>query len=425
MECSLPKNSNELFACAAPSGFDAEKYRADFPALAQTIHDRPLVYLDNGASAQKPRQVLEAMTRFYENDYANVHRGVHTLSQRATNAFERARETVRRFIHAQHESEIVFTRGATEAINLVAHSWGRTFLKAGDEVLVTELEHHANIVPWQMLAKEKGIVLKTIPITDEGDVPMQHVLDAITPRTKLISVAHISNALGTILPVEDIVRAAKAKGIPVLLDGCQAAPHMPVDVQELDCDFYTFSGHKIFGPTGIGVLYGRKEWLERMPPYQTGGDMIETVSFKDGTTFAAPPSRFEAGTPAIAEAVGLASAIEYISTIGLARIAAYENELLAYATEKLRGINSLRLIGTAPRKAAILSFIMEHAHPHDVGTILDRCGVAVRTGHHCAQPVMERLSVPATTRASLAFYNTKADVDALVAALHEVREMFK
>ncbi len=412
-----------LFACATPKSFDAEKYRTDFPALHQNINGVPLVFLDNAASAQKPRQVLETLTRLYSNNYANIHRGVYTLSQRATDAFERARETVRRFINAKSSDEIVFTRGATESINLVAHSWGRTFLKNGDEVVITELEHHANIVPWQMLEKEIGIVLKPVRIEDNGDVKIESVKAAISQHTKLISVAHVSNALGTILPVEAIIAEAKSKNIPVLLDGCQAISHLPVDVQALGCDFYVFSSHKLYGPTGVGVLWGKKEILNKMPPYQTGGDMIEVVSFK-GTTFKNAPGRFEAGTPAIAEVVGLGSAIEYVSTIGLSRIAEYENELLEYATSQLSKINSLRIIGTAPNKASIISFVMENAHPHDIGTILDGSGIAVRAGHHCAQPLMDRLGVPATTRASFAFYNTFAEVDALVAGIKKVQEIF-
>jgi len=383
----------------------------------------PLVYLDNGASTQKPRQVLEAMTRFYSHDYANIHRGVHALSQRATDAYEQARTTIQHFIHASSADEIIFTRGATESFNLVAASWGRHFLKAGDEVLVTELEHHANIVPWQMLAQEKGIVLKTIAITDSGEVPLAHVAAAITPRTKLISVAHVSNALGTVLPVAAIIKHAKSHNIPVLLDGCQAVSHLAVDVQALDCDFYVFSSHKLFGPTGIGVLYGKRHWLEQMPPYQTGGDMIASVSFS-GTTFREPPHRFEAGTPAIAEAIGLAAAIDYVTAIGLDRIGAYEQALLEYATQQLGRINSLRIIGTAPDKAALISFVMENAHPHDIGTILDHSGIAIRAGNHCAQPVMERLNLPSTARASFAFYNSFADVDALVAGLCKVQELF-
>ncbi|MDX1923603.1 MAG: cysteine desulfurase [Alphaproteobacteria bacterium] len=412
-----------MFACTKPKSFDAEKYRADFPALHQNINGVPLVFLDNAASAQKPTQVLESLTRLYSNNYANIHRGVYTLSQRATDAFEHARETVRRFINAKSSDEIVFTRGATESINLVAHSWGRTFLKSGDEVLVTELEHHANIVPWQILEKEVGIVLKPVRIEDNGDVKIENVKAAISPRTKLISVAHVSNALGTILPVEAIIAEAKSKNIPVLLDGCQAISHMPVDVQALGCDFYVFSSHKLYGPTGVGVLWGKKDILNKMPPYQTGGDMIDVVSFK-GTTFRNTPHRFEAGTPAIAEVVGLGSAIEYVSTIGLSRIAEYENELLEYATSQLSKINSLRIIGTAPNKASIISFVMQNAHPHDIGTILDGSGIAVRVGHHCAQPVMERLGIPATTRASFAFYNTFAEVDALVIGIKKVQEIF-
>ena len=414
--------SAELFACSASNCFDAARYRKDFPALDQKIHGMPLAFWDNAASAQKPRQVLEAMTRFYERDYANIHRGVHELSQRATKAFEGARETVRRFINAAKADEIVFTRGATEAINLVAHSFGQN-LKSGDEVVITHLEHHANIVPWQMLEKQKGIVLKIVPITDNGTVRMDDVEKAISPRTKLISVAHVSNALGTLLPVEKIIALAKSKNIPVLLDGCQAICHMPIDVRALGCDFYVFSGHKLFGPSGIGVLYGRYAMLEAMPPYQTGGDMIESVSFK-GTTFKAPPGRFEAGTPAIAEAVGLGAAIDYISTIGMARIAEYEAELTKYAFEKLSGINRIKIYGDPNNRASIISFNLDDVHPHDAGSILDRMGVAVRTGHHCAEPLMERLNAPGTIRASLAFYNTEEDVDALVAGLKKVREIF-
>jgi cysteine desulfurase/selenocysteine lyase len=403
--------------------FDVNRVRADFPILQQKVHDVPLVYLDNAASAQKPRAVLEAMDHFYQHDYANVHRGVHALSQRATDLYEGARETVRRFLNAASADEIVFVRGGTEGINLVAHSWGRKNLQKGDEVLITELEHHANIVPWQMLVEEKGIVLKTIAITETGEIPFSHVENAITPRTKLISVAHISNALGTILPVESIINLAKSRNIPVLLDGCQGVLHQVVDVQKLSCDFYVFSSHKLYGPTGIGVLYGKKARLTDMPPYQTGGDMIESVTFAK-TTFKAPPGRFEAGTPAIAEAVGLAAAIDYLNTIGVENIAKYESELLDYATMQLAKIPGLRLIGTAANKASILSFVMEQAHPHDVATILDRYGIAVRAGHHCAQPLMERLGLAATTRASIAFYNTREDIDALVTGLNKVREIF-
>jgi cysteine desulfurase/selenocysteine lyase len=419
-ERTLP---NELFACAAPQVFAVEQYRKDFPILDQKIHGRPLVYLDNGASAQKPRMVLDAMQRFMEQDYANIHRGVHELSQRATIKYEAVRETVRRFINAKHDDEIVFVRGATEAINLIAQSWGRTNLKAGDEIVLTTLEHHANIVPWQMLRDALGIVLKIVPITDEGDVRIEDVKAALSTRTKLVAVAHVSNALGTVLPVADIIKLAHAQGTLVLIDGCQAVSHMPVDVQELDADFYVFSGHKLYGPTGIGILYGKRDILKDMPPYQGGGDMIASVTFEK-TTYKDPPHRFEAGTPAITEVIGLGAAIDYISAIGLMRIAQHENELLAYATEKLTAINSLKIIGTTKNKAAIISFTMQCAHPHDIGTILDRQGVAIRAGHHCAQPLMEYLGIGATARASFALYNTKEEVDALVTAVRKVQEIF-
>jgi cysteine desulfurase/selenocysteine lyase len=412
----------ELFACTASNGFDAAKYRRVFPILDQSVHGTPLAYLDSAASAQKPRQVIEAMTRFYERDYANIHRGVHELSQRATKVFEGARSTVKRFINAKKADEIVFTRGATEGLNLLAHGLGKAFLKQGDEVIITELEHHANIVPWQMLAQDKGIVLKVVPVTVDHEVLASDVEKLITQRTKVISVAHISNALGTVLPVQEIIALAKAKNILTIIDGCQGICHMAVDVQALGCDFYVFSGHKLFGPSGIGVLYGRYELLDQLPPYQTGGDMIETVSF-EGTTFKAPPGRFEAGTPAIAEAIGLAAAIDYISAIGMDRIAAYEKELVNYAEEQLKHINRLTFYGSRQR-SSILSFNMEGVHPHDAGSIMDRCGVAVRTGHHCAEPIMHKLGISGTIRASFAFYNTKADADALVESLKKTREIF-
>ncbi|MDX2028198.1 MAG: cysteine desulfurase [Alphaproteobacteria bacterium] len=420
---SCQTGEDELFGCAAPRAYQAEQYRKDFPVLAQQIHAHPLVYLDSAASAQKPRMVLEAMQRFQETDYANIHRGVHELSVRATDKYEAVRETVRRFIHAAHEDEIIFTRNGTEAINLVAATWGRKFLKKGDEIVITTLEHHANIVPWQMLREEIGIVLRIVPITPEGDVRIEDVKAALSPRTKLVAVAHVSNALGTILPVEEIIKLAHAQGALVLLDGCQAIMHMPVDVQALDADFYVFSGHKLYGPTGIGVLYGKHDILKQMPPYQGGGDMIASVSFAE-TTYKDPPHRFEAGTPAITEVIGLGAAIDYVSAIGMARIARHENELLNYATEKLRAINSLKIIGTAPRKAGVISFVMEGAHPHDIGTILDRQGVAIRAGHHCAQPLMEHLGIAATARASFGLYTTKADIDALLKALQKVQEIF-
>jgi cysteine desulfurase/selenocysteine lyase len=407
-----------LFACALAADFPAAQLRADFPALDQSINGKPLIYLDSAASAQKPKQMLEAMDRFYRNDYANIHRGLHQLSVRATQAYEEARSTVRRFINAAHEHEIIFTRGATEAINLVATSWGSQ-LHAGDEIIVTSLEHHANIVPWQMLAS-RGIKLIPVPVADDGTVTAAMIAACFSPRTKLVAVAHISNALGTI--VQDIIALAHAQNIPVLIDGCQAICHMPIDVQALDADFYVFSGHKLYGPTGIGVLYGKAALLAAMPPYQGGGDMIDVVSFA-GTTFKAPPQRFEAGTPAIAEAVGLAAAIDYLRTIGMGRIAAHEADLLAYATTQLSSINSLRIIGTAASKAAVISFVIEGTHPSDIGTLLDQYGVAVRTGHHCAQPIMAQFDLDGTVRVSFGLYNTRADIDALVHALHAVREM--
>jgi len=419
-----PAATDELFACAAPQIFLVDRYRQDFPALTQSIHGHPLVYLDSGASAQKPRTVIEAMTRFMERDYANIHRGVHELSQRATDKYEAVRETVRRFINAGHEDEVVFTHGATESINLVAQTWGRKFLKAGDEIVITALEHHANIVPWQMLREEIGIVLRIVPVTPEGEVRLEDVKAALTSRTKLLAVAHVSNVLGTILPVAEIISLAHAMGALALVDGCQAICHMPVDVRALDADFYVFSSHKLYGPTGIGILYGKREILAQMPPYQGGGDMIASVTFAE-TTYKEPPHRFEAGTPPITEVIGLGAAIDYVSTIGMARIAQHEDEILVYATEKLSRINSLRIVGTAAKKSGIISFIMHDAHPHDIGTILDRQGIAIRAGHHCAQPLMEHLGIGATARASFGLYTTRADIDALVEGIEKVREIFK
>jgi cysteine desulfurase/selenocysteine lyase len=423
--CYAPEGApgDEMFACAAPRGYDVMQYRKDFPILATEIHGHPLVYLDNAASAQKPQQVIEAMTRFMENDYANIHRGVHELSVRATNAFENARETVRRFINAAEAKEIIFTRVGTEAINLVASSWGRKFLKPGDEIILTALEHHSNIVPWQMLRAETGVVLRVVPITPEGEVRIEDVKAALSPKTKLVAIAHVSNALGTVLPVEEITALAHKAGALVLVDGCQAIVHKAVDVRALDADFYVFTGHKLYGPTGIGVLYGKHDILREMPPYQGGGEMIASVSFAE-TTYKDPPHRFEAGTPPIVEAVGLAAAIDYVSTIGMSRIARHEADLLAYATEKLRAVNSLRIVGTAREKAGVLSFVMEGAHPHDIGTILDRQGIAIRAGHHCAQPLMDFLGLPGTARASFGLYNTKDEIDALANALQKVREIF-
>ncbi len=403
--------------------FDIERIRADFPILAEKVYGKPLVFLDSGASAQKPRAVIEAMTRMYEHTYANVHRGIYQLSQQATDAYEKAREKIAHFIGTQDTREIVFVRNATEAINLVAHSWGWTNLKAGDEVLITHLEHHANIVPWQILGERYGVVLKVAPINDRGELIWDEFLKLIGPKTKMVAVAHVSNTLGTILPVAEIVHAAHGKGAKVLIDGSQAVQHMPVDVKALDADFYVFTGHKLYGPTGIGVLYAKAEILEAMPPWQGGGDMILSVSFEK-TEYNDIPHRFEAGTPAFVEAVGLGAAIDYVQAIGLEAIAAHEADLTAYATEKLSAINSLRLIGTSDHKAGVMSFVLEGIHPHDIGTILDREGIAVRVGQHCAHPLMERFGVPATVRASFGMYNTRAEIDALCAGLRRVREIF-
>lgn len=405
------------------AAFDIERIRADFPILSEKVHGKPLVFLDSGASAQKPRQVIEAMTHMYERVYANVHRGIYALSQQATDEYEKAREKVAHYIGTKDTREIVFTRNATEAVNLVAHSWGWQNLKAGDEVLITHLEHHANIVPWQILRDRQGIVLKVAPINDRGELIWDEFVKLIGPRTKLVSVAHVSNTLGTILPVEKIVQVAHEKGALVLIDGSQAVQHMAVDVKALGADFYVFTGHKLYGPTGIGVLYGKAEVLEGMPPWQGGGDMILSVSFEK-TEYNDIPHRFEAGTPAFVEAVGLGAAIDYVESIGIEAIAAHEADLTAYAMQKLAAINSLRIIGTAEHKAGVISFVLEGIHPHDIGTILDREGIAVRVGQHCAHPLMERFGVPATVRASFGLYNTRAEVDALCHGLQRVREIF-
>jgi len=401
---------------------DVARIRQDFPILSRQVRGKPLVYLDNGASAQRPRAVIEAERDYAERHHSNVHRGVHTLSQEATDLFEGAREKVRRFLNAASTREIVFVRGTTEAINLVAQSWGGANLRAGDEVVITWLEHHANIVPWQMACDRAGARLRVVPIDRRGVVDFDAYLSMLGPRTRMVAVAHVSNALGTVLPVAEIVAAARERGIATLLDGAQAVPHQRVDVQSLGCDFYAFSGHKLYGPTGIGVLYGREAMLEAMPPWQGGGDMILTVSFEK-TTYNALPYRFEAGTPHISGAVGLGAAIDYVDGIGLERIAAWEHELLDYATDRLSGVPGLEIVGTAPDKASLVSFVLDGVHPHDLGTILDAEGVAIRTGHHCAMPVMDFFDVPATARASFAFYNTRAEIDALVAALGTAREM--
>jgi cysteine desulfurase/selenocysteine lyase len=402
---------------------DLAAVRRDFPILSRQVHGRPLVYLDNAASSQKPRAVIEAERSLYEEYYANVHRGVHSLSMESTDAYEAGRVKVQAFLNAASTREIIFTRGTTEAINLVAATFGRSRVGAGDEVLVSGLEHHSNIVPWQMLCEEKGARLRSVPINDDGEVILEELERLLTPRTRILGVAHVSNALGTINPVARIVEMAHARGVPVLVDGAQAAPHLAVDVQSMGCDFYALSGHKIYGPSGIGVLYGKASRLEEMPPYQGGGDMILSVSF-DKTTYNELPYKFEAGTPNIAGVVGLGAALDWVTGIGLDRIAAHEHALLEYGTRRLLEIRGLRIIGTARQKAAVLSFVMDGIHPHDMGTVLDYEGVAVRTGHHCAQPVMERFGVAATTRASLAVYNTKQEIDVLVAGIEKGREMF-
>lgn len=399
-----------------PPSLSVARIREDFPALHQFVHGFPLVYLDNAATTQKPRRVLDALRRYYEEDCANVHRGIHTLSERATQSYENAREIVRRFLNARSSREIVFVRGATEGINLVAHSFVGSRAKPGDEVIITALEHHSNIVPWQLLRDRLGIVLKVVPINSRGEVSLSHYFELLSSRTRLVAIAHVSNALGTILPVKEMIEAAHQAGIPVLLDGAQAAGHLPVDLKELDCDFYTFSGHKVFGPTGIGVLYGKEHLLEAMPPYQGGGDMIRFVTFAK-TVYNTLPYKFEAGTPHIAGAIGLGEALEYVEEIGREEIFRYEAELLRYATDALTQIPGLTLYGTAAEKGAILSFGIQGIHPHDLGTLLDQRGIAIRAGHHCAQPVMDFFGVPATVRASFAFYNTREEVDRLVQSL--------
>jgi cysteine desulfurase / selenocysteine lyase len=402
---------------------DVDKIRAEFPVLRQTIHGKPLVYLDSAATGQKPWSVIEAIRRFHEVDCANIHRGVHELSQRSTAAYEETRSKVRRFLNARNKNELIFVRGTTEAVNLVASSWGRKGLREGDEVVISAMEHHSNIVPWQMLCEANQAKLRVIPMNERGELILEEYEKLLNPRTRMVAVTHVSNALGTINPVKQMIEMAHRAGALVLIDGAQAAPHVKIDVQALDADFYAFSGHKVFGPTGIGVLYGKAKLLNMMPPYQGGGDMIRTVTFEK-TTYNDLPYKFEAGTPNIAGGIGLGAALDYATHIGLDKIAAYEHELLAYGTGKLLEIPGLRLIGTAAEKAAVLSFVMEGIHPHDIGTVLDRQGIAVRTGHHCAQPVMDFFGIPATTRASLAVYNTFAELDALALGLRKVKEVF-
>jgi cysteine desulfurase/selenocysteine lyase len=405
------------------TGFDIKAVREDFPILGRTVHDRPLVYLDNAATAQKPRVVIDAVTRYYTQTNSNVHRGLHELSEKATAAYERARATVRRFINAAEEREIVFVRGTTEGINLVAQAWGRTAVRKGDEVLLTEMEHHSNIVPWQMLCERAGARLRVAPIDDAGTLRLDALRDLVGPRTRMVALAHVSNALGTVNPVREITRLAHERGALVLLDGAQAVPHMPVDVRDIGCDFYAFSGHKMFAPTGIGILYGRADLMEAMDPWQGGGDMIASVSFEK-TTYKRAPHRFEAGTPDIAGAIGLGAAVEYIESIGWPAIEAHERDLLDYATRSIAAVPGVSVLASGAPRVGVVSFVVDGVHPHDVGTILDTQGVAVRAGHHCAQPLMDRLGLPATARASLAFYNTRDEIDALVAGLAKVREVF-
>lgn len=405
------------------SNWNIEKIRADFPVLSQHVNGKPLVYLDNGASSQVPNIVIERGAKYLQEEHSNIHRGVHYLSQKATTAYEGAREKVKRFINAKEAKECIFVRGTTEGINLVASSYGRKFINEGDEILVSEMEHHSNIIPWQMIAEERGAIIRVIPMNERGELIVEEYENLLNERTKMVAVAHVSNSLGTVNPIKEMTATAHKFGVPVLVDGAQSVPHFPVDMQDLDCDFFVFSGHKMFAPTGSGILYGKKEWLEKMPPYQTGGGMIRTVSF-EGTTFADLPEKFEAGTPAIAAGIGLGAAIDYLTEIDMAKAYEYEHALLQYATEKLAAIEGVKIIGTAREKASVLSFTIENVHPHDIGTILDQSGIAIRAGHHCAQPVMKKFCVPATARVSLAFYNTHEEVDKLAAAVNKVIEVF-
>lgn len=409
-------------ASTAAMTFDVETVRRDFPILHQHVHGKPLVYLDNAATTQKPLAVIEAIERYYRHDNANIHRGVHALSERATEQYEKARSAVQRLLHAADSKEIVFTRGTTEAINLVAQTYGRRHVGAGDEVLITAMEHHSNIVPWQILCEEKGARLRVAPINDRGELQMEEFARLVGPRTKLVAVSHLSNALGTINPLRDIIRIAHAHNVPVLVDGAQAAPRMPVDVQALDCDFYAISGHKMYAPTGIGVLYGKAELLEAMPPYQGGGDMIASVTFEK-TIYNRLPYKFEAGTPNIADTIAMGAAVDYLERLGLDHIERHEHDVLTYAAQSVEKIPGVTIIGTAKEKAGVLSFTIDNIHPHDIGTILDREGIAVRTGHHCAQPVMQRFGIPATVRASFGLYNTRLEVDVLVKGIRKVLEV--
>ncbi len=406
------------------AGLDLERIRAEFPILKTKVNGKPLVFLDNAASSQMPQPVIDRWLRYQTTQHSNIHRAVHHLSEVATAEYEAARRKLQAFINAKEEREVIFTTGTTDAINLVAHGYGRKFIGAGDEIVLTTLEHHSNIVPWQMVAEEKGAKIRVVPINDRGELIVEEYLKLLGPRTKIVCVGHVSNALGTINPVREMIEAAHAQGIPVLLDGAQAAPHMQLDVQALDCDFYAFSGHKIFGPTGIGILYGKAEWLEKMQPFKGGGDMIRPVTFEK-TTYAEIPAKFEAGTPPIAAAITLGAAVDYIRGVGFERIHAHETGLLDYATDRVNRLPGVRIIGTAEKKAAVVSFVVDGVHPHDVGTLLNEDGIAVRTGHHCTQPVMQRFGIPATSRASFAFYNTYAEVDALVAGIQRVQKVFR
>jgi cysteine desulfurase/selenocysteine lyase len=419
----LPTESHRPQVYATGVGLDLKKVRADFPILQRRVHGRTLVYLDNAATSQKPQVVIDAIRHYYERDNANIHRGVHFLSEHATEEYEGARKTVQSFLNAADASEIIFVRGATEAVNLVAQTYGRTNVHAGDEVLITAMEHHSNIVPWQILCEEKGARLRVAPMSDSGELLFEDFEKLLGARTKIVAVTHVSNALGTINAVQRIIEMAHRGNIPVLVDGAQAVPHFKVDVQALDCDFYVFSGHKVYGPTGIGVLYGKSPLLDAMPPYQGGGDMISSVTFEK-TIYNKLPYKFEAGTPHVDGAIGLGAAIEYVNRLGMDNVAAYEHELLAYATEAVSAIPGIRLIGTAKEKAGVLSFLVDSIHPHDIGTILDQEGIAIRTGHHCAQPVMQRFGIAATARASFALYNTREEVDALVEGIQKVQEVF-
>jgi cysteine desulfurase/selenocysteine lyase len=410
-------------AVAEMTNWDVEKIRKDFPVLSQTVNGKPLVYLDNAASSQVPQVVIDRGSKYLAEEHSNIHRGVHYLSQHATTAYEAAREKVKRFINAPSAAECIFVRGCTEGVNLVASSYGRKFIHAGDEIIISGMEHHSNIIPWQVVAEERGARLRVIPLNGKGELIIEEYERLLNERTKMVAVGHVSNALGTINPIKEMVATAHKFGVPVLVDAAQSVPHFPVDVQELDCDFFVFSGHKMYAPTGSGIVFGKREWLDKMPPYQTGGGMIRSVTFEK-TTYAPIPEKFEAGTPAIAAGIGLGAAIDYINSIDFAHAAAYEDELLAYATRRLADIPGVKIIGTADKRASVLSFTIENVHPHDIGTILDQEGIAIRAGHHCAQPVMQFFDVPATARASFAFYNTKEEADKLADAVQKVIEVF-